>query len=193
MAIETYHCAEAIVTVEGDRVVKKRISKRYRVKELDTSLRFARMRSEAKAISQARRCGVRTPIILDAEGDVLVFERIYGIPLKNELTPLRLEQVGRSLAMLHDAGIVHGDLTTSNVLVTSDDVCLIDFGLSFFSDATEDFAVDIFVLLQTLNAALDEIEAASLKSSLKSGYSSVRESKAVFKRVKDIEKRRRYR
>ena len=193
MAIEIFHCAEAIVTIERDRVVKKRVSKRYRIKALDTSLRIARMKSEVKAISQARRCGVRTPIILDAEGDAIILERIDGIPLKNDLTPLRLEQVGRSLAMLHNGGIVHGDLTTSNVLVTSDDVCLIDFGLSFFSDAIEDFAVDIFVLLQTLNAALDEIEAASMKSSLKSGYSTIRESKAVFNRVKDIEKRRRYR
>jgi TP53 regulating kinase and related kinases len=36
-----------------------------------------------------------------------------------------LTQIGEALAVLHDGGLVHGDLTTSNLMVRSRDTALV--------------------------------------------------------------------
>lgn len=55
--------------------------------------------------------------------------------------------MGRLVKDVHEAGIIHGDLTTSNMIVNLDGhIVLIDFGLSYFKDSAEDRAVDLYVL-----------------------------------------------
>ncbi len=60
------------------------------------------------------------------------------------------QQVGKAIAMMHDAEIVHGDLTTSNILLRSNDrkldIVLIDFGLGSMKPSIEEKAVDLYVL-----------------------------------------------
>ena len=63
--------------------------------------------------------------------------------------------IASTLATLHDGGLVHGDLTTSNMLLRQNedgkrDLVLIDFGLSFNSTLAEDKAVDLYVLERAL-------------------------------------------
>ena len=58
-------------------------------------------------------------------------------------------QVGKAVAKMHDGGLIHGDLTTSNILVRDDDertVVIIDFGLASNSIIAEDKGVDLYVL-----------------------------------------------
>jgi TP53 regulating kinase-like protein len=57
-------------------------------------------------------------------------------------------EMGQKIAKLHAANIIHGDLTTSNMILheTLKEVHFIDFGLSFFSEKVEDKAVDLFLL-----------------------------------------------
>lgn len=47
---------------------------------------------------------------------------------------------------VHEIGIIHGDLTTSNMIMKENKIFLIDFGLSYFKDSAEDRAVDLYVL-----------------------------------------------
>ena len=58
--------------------------------------------------------------------------------------------VGRGVGELHASGVVHGDLTTSNLILREEggvmDVMLIDFGLGSVSNSDEDMAVDLYVL-----------------------------------------------
>jgi Kae1-associated kinase Bud32 len=71
MASEIGRGAEAIITLEGDKVRKFRVPKSYRVKELDERIRQERTMRESRIISDARRCGVPTPIISDVPSSSL--------------------------------------------------------------------------------------------------------------------------
>lgn len=66
-----------------------------------------------------------------------------------------LGKIGHAVATLHDAGLIHGDLTTSNMLVRRSDsaVVLIDFGLSYNSTIPEDKGVDLYVLERAFTSA----------------------------------------
>ncbi|HDN68267.1 MAG TPA: Kae1-associated serine/threonine protein kinase, partial [Methanomicrobia archaeon] len=79
--IQRIQCAEAVVELEVncDLVCKRRVAKRYRVKEIDERLRRERTKSEAKIISEARRRGVPTPIIFDISDYEIVMERVEGV------------------------------------------------------------------------------------------------------------------
>ena len=58
-------------------------------------------------------------------------------------------QVGKAVAKMHDGGLIHGDLTTSNILIRDDDdrtVVIIDFSLASNSIIAEDKGVDLYVL-----------------------------------------------
>ena len=61
-------------------------------------------------------------------------------------------QIGASIAKLHNANIIHGDLTTSNMIISKNKLYLIDFGLGFESHKAEDKAVDLHVLKEALEA-----------------------------------------
>ena len=55
--------------------------------------------------------------------------------------------MGQILAKLHNVGMLHGDLTTSNMMIQSNgSLVLIDFGLARVSSNPEELAVDLYVL-----------------------------------------------
>ena len=68
-----------------------------------------------------------------------------------ELVTQVMRMIGTSVGGLHASGVVHGDLTTSNLILRKKDggemdVVLIDFGLGSVSTSDEDMAVDLYVL-----------------------------------------------
>ena len=155
-------------------VVKHRFPKKYRLPTLDAKLTRSRLAGEARAIVRARRLGVRAPCVVhvDAESGCLYGERVAGRTLKETLRRMREtsdgnedaerealraygRDIGEQIARLHDGGIVHGDLTTSNFMVRDEDgaIVVIDFGLSYPSDAAEDKGVDLYVLERAITAA----------------------------------------
>ncbi|CAI9108623.1 OLC1v1008273C2 [Oldenlandia corymbosa var. corymbosa] len=117
-------------------------------------------------MTKARRLGVHTPALyaVDPELHSLTFEFVEGSSVKEILLDMGTQgiieerisdiatQIGDAIAKLHDGGLIHGDLTTSNMLVKSDSnqLVLIDFGLSFISTLPEDKAVDLYVLERAL-------------------------------------------
>jgi Kae1-associated kinase Bud32 len=86
--------AEAVITLEESAVRKWRIPKGYRLPELDEQIRRERTIREARITSEARRCGVPTPIIKDVLKFDLIMEHIGGQKLKDVITPALSEQVG---------------------------------------------------------------------------------------------------
>ncbi len=60
--------------------------------------------------------------------------------------------IGSAIGKMHDAGVVHGDLTTSNIMIKESApepgflIALIDFGLALMQPSIEDKAVDLYVL-----------------------------------------------
>ena len=175
----------AVRFANRDAVCKQRFRKRYRHPTLDEKLTKARLNMDARTMIKARKCGVLTPSVLcvDAEECCVYMERVRGRALKEALrsgatSDEALQAFGREIGVavsaLHDGGIIHGDLTTSNFIVREGDdkVVMIDFGLSYPSVVPEDKGVDLYVLERAITAAhpshtalFDEILATYKKHS----------------------------
>ena len=172
-------------------MIKRRLSKKYRNASLDARLITERTRAEARLISQARRYGVPTPVIRDITADSIVMEMIDGKMLKLDLTQEHVRDAGRIVGKLHNAGIIHGDLTTSNFIVRNGRCVLIDFGLSYISSEIESRGVDLHVFFQTLESTAPDHD--ELRKEFCEGYTETfKEADEVFDRVEEIRLRGRY-
>lgn len=136
-------------------VIKHRFRKQYMIKELAERLIRERTLTEARILLSANQIGVKAPLplFIDIDNGILVMEFIDGIILRDVILSLEksvLEKIARLLGLyvahLHNNDIIHGDLTTSNVVLYDRDIYLIDFGLAFFSNRSTDKASDIRVL-----------------------------------------------
>ena len=183
--------AEAIIYKEGKSVVKDRIKKNYRIKQIDDKLRKFRTKAESRLLERARRAGLKVPKILEQKDTILVLEYIDGIKLRDYLINTKdykiLKELGKIVLKMHKANIIHGDLTTSNLIKKNKDIYFIDFGLSQFSEKIEDKAVDLHVLKECLKSKHFDIWEKAWKAFL-DGY----KDKLVLNRLKIVEKRGRY-
>ncbi|MDR3206445.1 MAG: Kae1-associated serine/threonine protein kinase [Candidatus Methanoplasma sp.] len=182
-----------------DAVAKVRSPKGYRHPDLDASIRRARMRNEVRLMRDARRAGVRTPVVydVDVEKCTVIMERIEGEKLKDALDSSDLSlaicaAVGRAVAALHDAGICHGDLTTSNMMLAADGgICLIDFSMGKSAATAEDIGVDIGLLERAFASAHPGLErqyAALIDAYMK----KKKRPEEVLKKLEEIRNRGRY-
>ncbi|MFQ5976347.1 MAG: KEOPS complex kinase/ATPase Bud32 [Candidatus Hydrothermarchaeales archaeon] len=192
--------AEANIFGSNDIIRKKRVVKGYREGELDDHLRKTRTKREAKLISLARRSGVATPLIRDVDnkGTIIEMKNINGRCVREVLDDLVNKdrkrvccEIGRNVARLHSANIVHGDLTTANMLLSGDIVYFIDFGLGEISESIEDKGVDILVFKKVLYSTHHSYFRECYKAFL-DGYSEYEKHNEVVERLKSIEKRGRY-
>ncbi|MBN1157314.1 Kae1-associated serine/threonine protein kinase [Candidatus Woesearchaeota archaeon] len=147
--------AEAIIFKDRN-VIKHRIRKGYRIPEIDVPIRKFRTRREAKVIEKLQPLGFVPKIIsVDEKEMKLEMEFIDGKKLADNLEELGyekiMEEAGEKAALVHNQDIIHGDLTTSNMIL-KDKIYFIDFGLSFFSTKVEDKAVDVHLLKEALNS-----------------------------------------
>jgi len=193
--------AEAILWLDDDKVTKERIKKGYRLPQIDNSLRKTRTKKEAKLLSDARRCGVSTPNIVsvDEKNNKIAMDYIEGKRLKeffNETNDKNrqkvAEVVGKSVGLLHKNGIVHGDLTTSNMILKDDKVYFIDFGLGENSQRVESLAIDLSVLKEAFKSTHFK-HLNLLWNSFIKGYKQTNDNfNKVLETLNDIEKRGRY-
>jgi TP53 regulating kinase-like protein len=199
--------AEAVLIKDrrqGEAVlIKDRVRKGYRVPELDKKIRSQRTRTEERLLGRARRAGVRAPRVWSASGHGIVMEFVEGPTVKEVLNGLpgkdRLavyREIGRAAASLHRAGIMHGDLTTSNMVLRDGrpgELFVIDFGLARTSQRVEDHAVDLFLLYEALKAAHFRFLDEAWKSIIKAYKHNYTIAGHVLERLWKIERRRRYR
>ncbi|WP_321505350.1 bifunctional N(6)-L-threonylcarbamoyladenine synthase/serine/threonine protein kinase [uncultured Methanoregula sp.] len=186
--------AEAVIAFGPATIEKRRVAKRYRVPALDRRLITERTRAEARLIHAARKGGVPTPVMHDITTDTIVMERIRGTMLTDDLTDENLRRTGTIVGKLHTAGIMHGDLTTSNLILREGDgACvLIDFGLSQVTQEIEQRGVDIHVLYQTLESTAPG-RCVGLKAAFEIGYAeSFKGAAEIIAREHEIELRGRY-
>ncbi|KDQ17403.1 hypothetical protein BOTBODRAFT_105788 [Botryobasidium botryosum FD-172 SS1] len=164
-------------------LLKHRFAKQYRHPTLDASLTKARVAGEARALMKCLKSGVRVPGIrmVDVENGCLGLEWVEGMSVRKVLgsgeegeeleevgvgrvsvgefgigLEMLMVLIGESIAQMHLFDIIHGDLTTSNMMLRRvskpqpgsppAEIVLIDFGLSFMSTLVEDKAVDLYVL-----------------------------------------------
>ncbi len=187
-----------------DVVVKYRVSKPYRDVKLDLVVRRDRTLTEAKIMLLAMSLGVRVPTVLyvDLENSVIVMEYVEGMLLRDYIgladegvRRAYLELLGVYVGKLHKNDITHGDLTTSNVIVSSNgSLYMIDFGLAKISNDVEDKAVDIHLLMRSFESIHYSMSKELMTYFLR-GYRSVlspNEVNDILNTVKEIRLRGRY-
>ncbi len=196
--------SELFYPVDNRKVlVKHRIKKKYRAEKLDRRLRGFRTTLEAKLLSDAKEARVPTPTVfrVDRVQMKLVMEYIEGDPLKEFLEDLDsssrrrvCETIGEQIARLHDFGIIHGDLTTSNMIRAEDDrIYFIDFGLGEYNSSTEAQGTDLHLLHRTLRSTHFRVAEESYRRVVEGYKSELGEvAQDVIDRVKEIESRGRY-
>jgi Kae1-associated kinase Bud32 len=193
------HGAEAKVFLSDSGVIKKRDAKRYRLAILDSSLRKGRTKREIKILKKLEALSFPAPRILD---DSKSFEfrmtLIKGLKLKDVLDAANYKEFAKELAkkiiILHKHDIIHGDLTSSNLMYGTLDestkqkeIFFIDFGLSFISKKVEDKAVDLHVLKQARDSYHHSFSNDCFKIIIDT-YTSLGDS-AVLERLTQVESR----
>ena len=183
--------AEAELYLDKNKVVKKRISKNYRIKELDVPLRKFRTRREAKIIEKLPK-EIPVPELLKIDDKNMNLEMSYikGKKVRDVLdNKIKIcREIGQKIALMHNLGIIHGDLTTSNMIYNKQ-VYFIDFGLSFFSEKIEDKAVDLHLLRQALESKHYTVYEKAFKLVLDGYKSKAKNYNQIMKRFEQVELR----
>lgn len=179
-----------------DKAISKlRTSKRYRHKVLDNIIRGRRTIHEANMLHAAKTTGIKTPFIyfLDPKRAEIIMEYIHGKNVKDIISKEIGKEIGKYVSILHNNNMIHGDLTTSNFIVDGNNLYLIDFGLSFYSERIEDRATDIRVIKEILSSAHIHIFEETYQNFL-DGYSesTIYNFSKILNIVKEIERRGRY-
>ncbi|MBS7656829.1 MAG: KEOPS complex kinase/ATPase Bud32 [Candidatus Bathyarchaeia archaeon] len=185
-------------------IMKKRLSKKYRIPELDKTIQAQRTKRESQIMHKAKEAGVSTPIVyfVDLQNSTIVMEYIEGKQVKqilNEMSPNERTKIftciGELVGKLHAAGIVHGDLTTSNMILTQKgDIVFIDFGLSEQTWEVEARGVDLHLMKRAIMSTHFMYADECFKAVL-DGYQKVMGKKAVAEildKIAEIERRGRY-
>jgi len=191
--------AEATITLEqGSKVLKHRTPKLYRIKEIDEKLRSRRTRREASILEKLSKLNFPVPKVIseDDKSGKLEIEFLEGKKVRdllNKQNSIFLSaEIGKKIAILHKNKIIHGDLTTSNMIFHDNEVYFIDFGLSFVSERVEDMAVDLHLFRQALESKHCEIWEKAFDACIKAYMSESKQGDEVIKRFKIVESRGRY-
>ncbi|MBZ9570362.1 bifunctional N(6)-L-threonylcarbamoyladenine synthase/serine/threonine protein kinase [Methanobrevibacter sp. TMH8] len=191
--------------IDEESIVKKRIPKVYRIKEIDDKLRKSRTKKEAKLLSDAKRAGVVSPILYDVDLNEksIAMEKINGELAKDILGKLSIDDqknlsiaIGRNIGLIHKNDIIHGDITGSNIMISDDKVIFIDFGLGKYSNLIEDKCVDLLVFKKSLQS-IDYKIANNIFNLVLDGYVSSYDNDnidkdKIVKKINEIESRGRY-
>jgi len=185
-------------------IMKRRLPKKYRIQELDEEIRSQRTVHEPNIIHKAKEAGVPTPTIfmVDVAEANIIMEFVDGKQVKqilNGISPeerLRLSRhVGGLIGRLHKHGIIHGDLTTSNMILTPyGKVVFVDFGLSERSTELETKGVDLHLMKRAFQSTHYKYARECFEAVLE-GYAGVvgeDAAKNVLEKIREIKRRGRY-
>ena len=185
-------------------IMKRRLPKKYRLPELDLEIRSQRTVHEPNIIHKAKEAGVPTPTIfmVDVAEANIIMEFVEGKQIKEILDHVSMEErlslsghIGGMIGRLHKHGIIHGDLTTSNmILAPYGKVVFVDFGLSERSMELESKGVDLHLMKRALQSTHYKFAKECFEAVMK-GYVEVvgkEETKKVMEKMREIAKRGRY-
>ena len=178
-------------------VQKRRERKNYRNAALDAKIRSRRTKQECLLLFRAKEAQVRCPAIykIDSVNSEITMEFIGGKKAKTFLNRQNFkkicEKIGQEIGKLHSKEIIHGDLTTDNIIIEGKRIAFVDFGLGFFSKKTEDFATDLLSMKKTF---------LSTHFALKGGFEAVLKgyrktapgAQKTIETIAEIEARTRY-
>ena len=179
-------------------------SKSLPPRKIDANIRKERTIKEASAIRDGKIAGARLPSILglDLERSTIIMTFIDGLLARDTIDTMSnsrraslLEELGRQVGYLHSAGITHGDLTTSNIIVPADEKpFMVDFGMARKSTDREDHGSDLHLLQRSL-IATHALDAASSLRRVSKGYREVvgeEMARSSLRKAAEIARRGRY-
>lgn len=199
-----YRGAEAVLYLKKNKeksLVKERIRKSYRIKQLDEKLRKFRTRREVRLLTKAKKIGINVPSVLkvDEKKFKIFMEYIEGKRLKEFLNQADKStikkicfEIGKAIGKMHSHNLIHGDLTTSNMILKNGKIYFIDFGLGFISSRIEDKGVDLNLLYEALKSTHYKILNFCWDNILKGYKLEYKDAEKVIRKVEEIEKRARY-
>jgi TP53 regulating kinase-like protein len=185
-------------------IVKARFPKKYRPAELDAKIRSYRTAHEPQLMHEAKKAGVPTPTIflVDMKAAEITMEFVEGKQVKQVLAGVSKKErqelctsIGVLIGKMHRHGVIHGDLTTSNMILTGEGkIFLVDFGLGEKNNELEARGVDLHLMKRALQSTHYQFAEECFKAVL-AGYSGVlgvEEAEKVFEKIREIERRGRY-
>ena len=190
-----------------EAVFKKRIPKGYRIEQIDKNLCYNRTLNETKALIKVKNYGVLVPPVyeIDTKNSTIVMKYIKGEKLKDILYSLTiskkvhyLKEIGKNIAYLHKNGHIHGDITTSNVILTpTQKLFIVDFGLHDYSDSIEDKSTDLHLFKRVLISSHGSDFTICFDAFLEGyregyGIEKKNECRDILKNISIIESRGRY-
>jgi TP53 regulating kinase-like protein len=189
---------------ERKAVIKVRIPKRYRPEALDRQIRSYRTVHEPQLIHEAKAAGVPTPLIymVNVTQSSITMEFVEGQQIKQMMNKVQKDQrqklcliIGESIGKLHRQGLIHGDLTTSNMILSPEGkIFFVDFGLGEKNIELEAQGVDLHLMKRALQSTHYQFWEDCFKNIL-CGYSSVlgvEVAEKVYEKIREIERRGRY-
>jgi TP53 regulating kinase-like protein len=185
-------------------VVKVRIPKKYRPAALDRQIRSYRTLHEPQLMHEAKAVGVPTPLIymINVPEASITMEYIEGPQMKQLLNKAPEEKrhrlcitIGELIGKLHAEGLIHGDLTTSNMILSlQSKIFFVDFGLGEKNSELEAKGVDLHLMKRALQSTHYQFWEECFNN-MQCGYSSVlgiEAAEKVFEKIREIERRGRY-
>jgi TP53 regulating kinase-like protein len=185
-------------------VMKIRIPKKYRPAALDTQIRTYRTLHEPQFLHEAKAAGVPTPLVylVNVPEATIIMQFIEGQQVKQLLNAVSQElrhelciKIGELIGKLHKNGVVHGDLTTSNMIRTPEGkIVFVDFGLAEKNSEVEARGVDLHLMKRALESTHFLFWDECFKNVL-CGYTSVlgvEGTEKVYEKIREIERRGRY-
>ena len=180
-------------------ILKSRKKKDYRNSSLDNRLRKQRTIRESQIMSEVKEFGILAPLIhfVDVKNCNIILQKIDGVlvrDLPNSNLVNSCKKIGRLVGTMHKNGIAHGDLTTSNFIISKENIFIIDFGLANRTLKSDDHAVDLRLFKEILNSAHADIFERALSNFLSGYKSSVGKERfaKITNKVMIIESRGRY-
>jgi TP53 regulating kinase and related kinases len=189
---------------EKKAVTKTRVPKRYRPEALDKQIRSYRTVHEPQLMHQAKAAGVPTPLVymVNVPEATIVMEFIEGVQVKQHLSKATkaerkeiCQKIGELVGKLHKEGIIHGDLTTSNMIIGNQGIIhLVDFGLGEKNIELEAKGVDVHLLKRALQSTHFSFWESCFNDVL-AGYRAVLGDELtgkIYEKIIEIERRGRY-
>ena len=184
-----------------DVLIKHRFPKSYREPTLDKTMNKKRVNNENKILQKFNELQIPSPKVYYCQRLDIIMEYIEGKTLKNYINDSYnkeennyscecfqvMRKLGNLIATIHKKGYIHGDLTTSNFMIRNEtnEIIIIDFGLTSVSETTENRAVDLYVLERALLCT--HYDANILFESIINGYCEYFEkSKEIIKHLDEV-------
>lgn len=179
--------AEAKIIHKGNHIIKDRFKKTYRNEQIDLNLRTQRTKNEVRILKKLEKV-IPVPKVIESTDTTITMEYIDGNILKDVLKPTHCSEIGKIVAQMHLKNIVHSDLTTSNMILSSQ-IYFIDFGLAYSTQRIEDFAVDIHVFKEALESKHHDISEECMAYFVEAYAAYFKNALQVIERLEIVESR----